>query len=207
MIAFPDVRAFELGFTPAAAAILSLGPQNTLVLRQGLSGHNVLLVVSTCFGCDLSLLLFATTGLDAVVTAFPMCSLMLRCSGMAYLTLMSARSFARAMHEEHAGLSDTCSCTQRVVLAALVVSLLNPLAWIESVLIIGAVSSIVEPNSVIVFAIGAALGSLCKFSVLGFGARMLSPLFRWPQFRRIFDTLSGIAMAAMALLILIELVT
>ena len=33
MIAVPDARAFELGFVPAAAAILSLGPQNSLLLR------------------------------------------------------------------------------------------------------------------------------------------------------------------------------
>ena len=72
MIAFPDATAFELGFAPAAAAILSLGPQNTLLLRQGLSGHKTLIVIGTCYGSDLGLVLLGTMGLGAVVTAYPL---------------------------------------------------------------------------------------------------------------------------------------
>ena len=93
--------------------------------------------------------------------------------------------------------------TRHVVLAALAVSLLNPLAWIETFLVIGAISSTVKVNLLIVFAVGAVLGSLCKFSLLGYGARMLAPLFRWPPFRHGFDALAGVVMAGMALVLML----
>ena len=205
MTACPDASAFELGFAPAAAAILSLGPQNTLLLRPGLSGRNALIVIGTCYGCDLGLVLFGTMGLGAVVVAFPILPLLLRATGMGYLMVMSARSFTRAVRDEHAGLDGTCGCAQRVFLAALMVSVLNPLAWVESVLVLGAVSSTVQRNLVIVFASGASVGTLCRLSVLGLGARVLRPMFRWPLFRRAFDTLAGVAMAGMAMVLWMEL--
>ena len=206
MIAVPDARAFELGFAPAAAAILSLGPQNTLLLRQGFSGRKALIVIGICYGCDLGLVLFGTLGLGAVVAALPIVSLVLRATGMGYLTIMALRCFARAAGCERAGLEGVFECAQRVILAALMVSVFNPLAWVESVLVLGAISSTVECNLAIVVAAGASMGTLCRLSVLGLGGRVLRPMFRWPAFRRAFDTLAGVVMAGMAIVLLMGLV-
>ena len=83
LMASSDARiAFELGFTPVVAAILSLGPQNTLVLRQGLSRHHVMLVISICFGCDLFFITSAVLGLAAYVSVVPAGLLMLRTLGV-----------------------------------------------------------------------------------------------------------------------------
>ena len=206
MISLFDVSAFELGFIPVATAILSLGPRNTLILRQGLLKRNVILVVIICFGCDLGLLLFATMGLGAVFAAFPVSEYILQAVGIGFLMLVSTRCFARAMRNEAARPVSEAACARRLMLNALVVSILNPLVWIETVLVIGTVASTVASDRVIVVAIGAALGSLCKFSTLGFGARLLSPLFRRPAFRRGFDTVTGAVMAVMATLLLVKFI-
>ena len=205
MIALAGVKAFELGFTPAAAAILSLGPQNAFLLRQGLSGRRALILIGTCYGCDLGLVLFGTLGLGAVVAAVPIIPLLLRATGMGYLTVMSARSFARAVGRQHASLDGTGGCAERIFLAALMVSALNPLAWIESVLVLGAVSSTVPCNLVIVFATGASFGTLFRLSILRLGARVLRPMFRRPLFRRAFDAVAGIAMLGIAVVLLMGL--
>ncbi len=205
-IAGSDVQiAFELGFTPAVATILSLGPQNTLVLRQGLSRRHVMLAVGICHGCDLVLITFAVLGLAVMLGMVPAALLMLRILGACFLVLASARLFMQAVGEGHLRDVSTRRHTRHVVLAALAVSLLNPLAWIETCLVIGAISSTVKVNLLIVFAVGAALGSLCRLSLLGYGARMLTPLFRWPPFRRGFDTLAGMVMAGMALALVLGL--
>ena len=206
MIPFTDARAFELGFAPAAAAILSLGPQNTLLLSRSLSGRKTLIVLGTCYGSDLGLVLLGTMGLGAVVATAPIALLFLQISGVAYLLLMSVRCFLRTMRREPAGLEGTYGCASRVFLTALTVSLLNPLAWVESVLVLGAVASTVPYDLVIVFATGASIGTLCRLSVLGLGARALQPMFRWPPFRRAFDALAGVVMGGMAVVLLIRLV-
>ena len=119
--------------------------------------------------------------------------------------LTSARLFMQAVREGGTRDVGTRSYTRHVVLAALAVSVLNPLVWIETVLITGAISSTVKLNLLIVFAVGAALGSLCRLSLLGYGAQMLAPLFRWPPFRRGFHTLAGVVMAGMAVVLVLGL--
>ena len=205
MIALLDAKAFELGFAPAAAALLSLGPQNTLLLRQRLSGRETLIVLGTCYGCDLGLVLFGTIGLGAVVTAFPVLPIVLRATGIGYLTVMSARCFVRAMAGERSVLKAARGSAKRIVLTALMVSAFNPLAWVESVLVIGALSSTVQWHLAMVVAAGASTGTLCRLSVLGLGGRVLRPMFGSAPFRRAFDTLAGVAMAGMAMVLLLQL--
>ena len=176
------VSAFELGFAPTAAAILSLGPQNILLLRPGLSGRKALIVIGICYGCDLGLVLFGALGLGAILAAFPMGPVLLRATGAGYLALMSARCFRRAVGEDHVVRDRQRSCARRVIHAALMVSLLNPLAWVESVLVIGAVSSTVPADLKIVLVTGASLGTLFRLSVLRIGARTLQLMFRWLLF-------------------------
>ena len=49
---------------------------------------------------------------------------------------------------------------------------------------------------------GAATGSIAWFSALGFGARLLRPLFAKPASWRILDALIAIIMAAIAVSLL-----
>ena len=206
MITFPGAEAFELGFAPTAATLLSLGPQNAMLLRQGLSGREAWVAVCTCYGCDLGLVLFGTMGLGAVIATVPVVSLLLRAAGIGYLLLMSVRSFLSALREAHAGPDGTATCARRVFLAALLVSVFNPLAWVESVLVVGAISATVPSDLVIVVASGASLGTVFRLGVLRLGARVLRPMFRGRLFRRAFDTMAGLTMAAMAIVLMIKLV-
>jgi L-lysine exporter family protein LysE/ArgO len=48
------------------------------------------------------------------------------------------------------------------------------------------------------FGIGAALGSLVFFSVLGFGARLLGPVFARPQAWVVLEAVVGCTMWAIA---------
>jgi len=52
------------------------------------------------------------------------------------------------------------------------------------------------------FGLGAMAGSLLWFSVLGFGARLLIPLFRTRAAWRVLDALIALTMIGMALLLL-----
>ncbi len=82
------------------------------------------------------------------------------------------------------------------------VSLLNPLAWIESVFVVGGLAATLPGETLIMFALGAFAGSLLKFSLLGFGARRVSFLFSRPSFCRAFDATAAVAMAGMVAMLL-----
>ena len=205
MITSLTTQAFELGFALSAATVLSLGPQNTLLLRGGLSGRKTLIVVGTCYACDLGCVLLGTMGLGAAIAAWPIVPMILQATGVGYLVLMSASSFKGAVDEKRARLDGSDHCTRRVFIAALMVSAFNPLVWVETVLVIGAMSSTVQCNLLTIVAIGASLGTVFRLGVLVFGARVLRPMFRRPLFRKGFDMLAGVAMAGMAILLTMDL--
>lgn len=205
MIACSGAAAFELGFAPAAAALLSLGPQNTLLLRRSFSGRHALIVFGTCYGCELGLVLFGTLGLGTVAVEMPAVSVVLRAAGVVYLLVVALRCFARALVAKPAAATDGGGRPFRVVFTALTVSAFNPLAWVESVLVIGAAASSVPGNLAIIVAIGASLGALCRFGLLGLGGQLLRPMFDRSQLRRAFDAAAGTVMVGMALVLVLTL--
>jgi hypothetical protein len=86
-------------------------------------------------------------------------------------------------------------------LQAFGVSVLNPLVWVETVLVLSALASTVTLPMLPWFGLGAACGSLEKFSLLSFAARGLASLFVRRSVRRGFDALAGMAMLAMTLVV------
>ena len=94
------------------------------------------------------------------------------------------------------------ACFGGVLSGAIIVSLLNPLAWIESPLVVGSLATALKAEMLATFAFGAFAGSLMKFSLLGFGARTLAPLFAHSAFCQAFDTAAANVMAGMVALLL-----
>ena len=81
------------------------------------------------------------------------------------------------------------------------ISWLSVVLVIVSALAIGAVVHLVFPA--IPFALGAALASVVWFTALGFGARLLGPLFRSPLAWRVLDILIAVTMFAIAVSIVV----
>lgn len=83
---------------------------------------------------------------------------------------------------------------------ALALSLLNPHAWLDTVVLLGAIGA-QQPGETgrYVFAAGAMSASLLWFSCLGLGARLLAPLFALPHAWRVLDGLIAATMWGIAL--------
>lgn len=84
-----------------------------------------------------------------------------------------------------------------VVLTALSVSMLNPHAILDTVVMLGTLANSYGPDKW-VFATGAVTGSALWFLTLGLGVRALAPLLDTPRTWRIVDTVVGVVMVAIA---------
>lgn len=87
-----------------------------------------------------------------------------------------------------------------VVLTALALTWLNPHVYLDTLVLLGSVSASYPLPWV--FAAGAALASLGWFTALGFGARVLAPLFAKPRAWQIFDGAIAVVMVALAVKLL-----
>ena len=77
---------------------------------------------------------------------------------------------------------------------------LNPHVYLDTVVLLGSIAS-QHGEARWVFGAGAALASLTWFAALGFGARLLQPVFARPLAWRVLDGLIALTMEGLALMV------
>lgn len=84
-----------------------------------------------------------------------------------------------------------------VIAAGLMVSLLNPHAWVDTMVVIGSMATSFGAEKWI-FSAGAVLGSLSWFLLLAYGGRALAPVLNRPRTWQIIDVGVGVTMLVVA---------
>ena len=82
------------------------------------------------------------------------------------------------------------------LLTCLALTWLNPHVYLDTVVLLGSISA--QYDNAVAFALGAMTASFVFFFSLGYGARLLAPLFARPVAWRVLDVLVGAIMWAIA---------
>jgi len=194
------IEAIFAGYGLSLGLILAIGVQNAFVLRQGLRGEHVFVVVLTCAVSDAILILAGVGGFGALVTAAPWIEPVFRYGGVAFLLVYGLRSFRSALTAT-GSLTPADEAPRKlwpVLATCLALTWLNPHVYLDTLVLIGSVSTQFTPY-VPAFGAGAVLASFSFFFALGYGARLLRPLFARPSAWRILDGIVGIVMWVIAL--------
>lgn len=190
--------AFAAGFVTSLTLIVAIGAQNAFVLRQGLARQHVLAVCAFCAAADALLITLGVHGLGRISEAAPWALPAMRWGGAAFLAWYGARSLRSAWRG--GGTLVAADSGRRGLAATLLVAaaltFLNPHVYLDTVLLIGAVAARWPDRGV--FAAGAISASFAFFFTLGYGARLLAPVFARPAAWRILDTAIGLLMLALA---------
>jgi L-lysine exporter family protein LysE/ArgO len=195
--------SFIAGFLLGLSLILPIGAQNAFVLRIGLRGEHVLAVCLTCAVSDAVLILAGISGFARLSAALPWAEAVLLYGGAAFLVVYGARSFMAAFGSESLRPAEASpSSLRRALLTCLALTWLNPHVYLDTVVLIGSISTQFADGKGW-FAAGAMLASFAFFFSLGFGARLLKPLFARPVTWRILDVAIGLIMWATAARLLI----
>ncbi|WP_309663257.1 LysE/ArgO family amino acid transporter [Tabrizicola sp.] len=187
------------GYVVAVSLILAIGAQNAFVLRQGIRREHVAAVVATCAISDAILIGAGVAGFGAVSGAVPWIGEAMRWAGVAFLLVYGALRFKAALLGGEA-LKPAAGGTVplgRVLATCLLLTWANPHVYLDTVVLIGSISAQYAPHG-LAFGIAAALGSLSFFAALGFGARLLAPLFARPQAWVVLEIVVGVTMWAIA---------
>jgi L-lysine exporter family protein LysE/ArgO len=195
--------AFLTGFLLSATLIVAIGAQNAFVLRQGIRRQHVGAIVSFCALADLLLIAAGVIGLAAVLGSAPRLTLLLTILGTGFLIWYGLSALVRALHPHtlYAG-AVAQPLSLRVAMAqAAGFTLLNPHVYLDTVLLMGTIGARQPSDARAWFVGGAAAASGVWFTSLGYGARLLAPLFARPRSWRILDTLVGATMLMLAALL------
>ncbi len=191
------MQAFLGGFGLGFSLILAIGAQNAFVLRAGLRRAHVFAICLCCALSDALLIAAGVAGFGALVEAMPALGLVMRLGGAAFLLAYGARAFWSAWRGGAVLEAGGQGGSLRAALATcLALTWLNPHVYLDTVVLLGAISAQYHPAWV--FAAGAICASFTFFFALGYGARLLAPLFARPGAWRVLDLVIGAVMWAIA---------
>jgi L-lysine exporter family protein LysE/ArgO len=195
----PALLAAAAGLGLGLSLIVAIGAQNAFVLRQGLRLEHVTAVVAVCLLSDVALIAAGVGGAGALVTRAPDVVQVVCFAGAVFLLvygLMAARRVLRptALLPDSAGSRAGLAVT---VTTCLALTWLNPHVYLDTVVLLGSLASTYDDRRWW-FGAGAALGSAIWFVGLGYGARLLRPVFARPTAWRVLDAVIGVVMVSLA---------
>jgi L-lysine exporter family protein LysE/ArgO len=193
------------GFLLGASLIIAIGAQNAFILRQGLLREHVFLLSLICALSDALLITAGVAGLGTLIAQSPALISVVTLGGAAFLFWYASIAFRRALHPEVLKAASTGNGNLRVAIGTvLALTFLNPHVYLDTVVLLGGLSARFEGWNRAAYGAGAALASFIWFFGLGYGARLLQPIFAKPAAWRVLDVLIGLVMAGIGLSLLIR---
>ncbi|MES2093771.1 MAG: LysE/ArgO family amino acid transporter [Actinomycetota bacterium] len=192
-----------LGLVTGLSLIIAIGAQNAFVLRLGIEGRTRIIapVVAICALSDAVLILAGVLGLGALITAAPITLAVIRVFGAGFLIVYGLFAARRAIRPGVLVAESPSGSTGVKVAVTTVLALtwLNPHVYLDTVLLLGSVASQQGPSERWWWVGGAVTASILWFGGLGFGARLLRPIFARPVAWRVLDALIALVMIALGI--------
>jgi len=193
------MNTFLVGFTLGFSLILAIGAQNAFVLKQGLKVEHVFWLCLICALSDAILILIGVSGFHLLISKLPWLTTGARYGGAIFLFAYGFVSFHSAWKSRHRLLPSESKATSlgKSILTCLAFTWLNPHVYLDTIVLLGSVST-QFPGQSQWFAAGAMISSFVFFFSLGYGARLLRPIFARPGSWQLLEILIGFIMWSIA---------
>jgi L-lysine exporter family protein LysE/ArgO len=190
---------FLSGFLIGGGLIIAIGAQNAFVLRQGIRREHVFLLALTCALADALLIILGVAGLGALIQSFPALLVGVTLFGIAFLLWYGWNAARRALNPTALEVDEGGPVPLGQALrTCLALTFLNPHVYLDTVILVGALAAPYSGPARLAYTLGAITASFSWFFALGYGARVLTPLFRKPAAWRILDAVIAVVMVSIA---------
>ncbi len=182
------------GFSVTLSLILAIGAQNAFVLKQGLKKEYIFSIVLLCIFIDIILISSGVFGIGYFISNNPFLINIIAIIGIVFLTFYGITCLKSAFKNEHMNIEkeERKKTFKETIILVLVFSLLNPHTYLDTILLIGGIgASYSLINEKLFFLLGSFMASTLWFISLGFGSRILTPIFQKSITWKILDV--GIA--------------
>lgn len=196
--------AYFVGLALGGSLIVAIGAQNAFVLGQGIRRAFPATTAAVCSLCDAALIASGVAGVGVAVAAHPAMSRLMILAGAAFMLVYALIAARRAAIGGDAAVAPSQAAGGRgaAIGGALAVSLLNPHAYLDAMLLIGGVAAHMVAADRPAFALGAISASVVWFFSLALGAVALSRFLSRPVVWRAIDAVTALVMAGLALRLL-----
>lgn len=182
------ISPYMQGLGMGASLIMAIGAQNAFVLSQSIRRNHHIPIAATCIACDWILISLGVLGFGSLVMAHPQIQTITTWGGVLFLLWFGFTAFRSALRGGSLKAEKGALRPLKTALAgALAVSLLNPHAYLDTVVLLGGLSTNYEGVGRYYFGAGALTASFLWFCTLSMGGKALAPLFKNPTAWRVLD--------------------
>ena len=187
------------GFLFGAGLIFSLGPQNLMLIRAGIARSHPLVVASTGYASEIALVGLGIGGLGVALARYPPACALMQTAAAGLLAWWGLRILLRLRRRTGGpALPAARESMPQAIRAMLVVTWLNPLAWLEAMFLVGVLSS---GHDALSFAAGFLAASAIKFYGWSLAGMGLARHFAGGISLKLLDLVTGIVLIAVAVLL------
>lgn len=189
------------GLILGSAMILPLGPQNALVLNQGIRRQYHLMVALLCALSDLVLIGAGIFGGSALLSQSPWLMALVTWGGVAFLFWYGWGALRVALSPDVVLTNEEIrkQGRLRIIVSMLAVTWLNPHVYLDTFVVLGSLGSQLEAEPKRWFAIGTISASFLWFFGLALMASWLAPRLRTALAQRIINGGVALVMAIIGL--------
>ena len=189
-----------LGLGTGLSLIIAIGSQNAFVLRLGIAGNTrtIAAVVLVCALSDALLIVAGILGIGVLIQAAPVALIVIRVVGAGFLLVYGIFAARRAIRPRPLEVDGGVVIGFGAAVATVIgLTWLNPHVYLDTVIFLGSVGNQQGESARWWWAAGAIAASFLWFFSLGFGARLLRPLFARPGAWRVLDAIIAVVMLAL----------
>jgi L-lysine exporter family protein LysE/ArgO len=197
-------HSFIQGFLLSLSLIVAIGAQNAFVLKQGLKKQHIFWVCLICAVSDSILITAGVFGFAQLMVTHVEWIYWVKYIGAVFLFIYGAQHFYQAYVAKSSLQDSQIEETKliKVLSICLMLTWLNPHVYLDTVVLIGSISTEFEQHK-LYFTFGAILASYLFFFSLGYGARLLQPVFKDHRAWKVLDVVIGIIMWSIAVSLII----
>lgn len=183
--------------------IIAIGAQNIHVIRNGIIRNHIFSISITCFLCDFLLMSVGVFFVAGLTSSNKTLTFIISVLSICFLIYYGFCALRKARNGNYVSDGEIQACERSslksAILSTLAITLLNPHVYLDTVVIIGGVSSSLSWQEKISFISGALIASLLWFFSLGFFSRFFLRFFTTNKSRIIFDTFVALFMWFLAI--------
>lgn len=189
------------GFLIAFSLFAAIGAQNVFVLKNGIMKNHIFYICLTCILCDIILVSIGIFGIASFIAKNKIITILFGVIGGIFvlvyglLALKSAFKADSSLILKNNGKMDTL---QKTIIQTLFITLINPHVYLDTIVILGAISLPLDFYGKIFFACGVICASISWFFCLGFASYKASILFKNPKTWVFLDLFTAIVMFVVA---------
>jgi L-lysine exporter family protein LysE/ArgO len=191
------------GMLLGGSLIVAIGAQNAFILRQGLMRAHVFVLCLVCAASDALLIAAGVGGLGNLIDGHPEFVKWVTIGGALFLLAYAVFALQRAFRPQALQAAAAGQTGLKAALAqCLAFTFLNPHVYLDTVVLLGGISSRYQGMEKAAFGAGAMAASFIWFFGLGYGARLLQPVFARPRAWQVLDLLIAAIMTLIAVSLL-----